>query len=78
MPRRGYYRRQSDLCLQLALLQNDPQTTLLLAKLAKELQAKGNDVDGASTAAAPLKWTPQTPLTVVRDDAKADGADPET
>jgi hypothetical protein len=42
-----YYRRQSDLCLQLALLQNDPQMTLSLVGLAKELRAKADDPDGA-------------------------------
>jgi len=52
MPRRIYYRRQADLCLQLALLQNDPQTTLLLAGFAKDLQAKAEDPDGASMASA--------------------------
>jgi hypothetical protein len=46
MPRPGYYRRQSDLCLQLAMLQNDPQTKLLLVELAKELQAKADDPEG--------------------------------
>jgi hypothetical protein len=50
MPSRIYYRRQADLCLQLALVQHDPQATLLLAGLAKELQAKADDPDGASTA----------------------------
>jgi hypothetical protein len=45
MPRRIYYRRQADLCLQLALVQNDPHTTLLLAALAKELVAKADDAD---------------------------------
>jgi hypothetical protein len=49
MPSRIYYRRQADLCLQIALVQNDPQTTLLLAGLAKELQAKADDPDTAST-----------------------------
>lgn len=54
MPRRKYYRRQADLCLQLALLQNDPQTSLLLAELAKELKAKADDADGASASTALL------------------------
>jgi len=43
-----YYRRQSDLCLQLALLQNDPQMTLSLVGLAKELRAKADDGAPAS------------------------------
>jgi hypothetical protein len=41
-----YYRRQSDLCLQLALLQNDPQMTLSLVGLAKELRAKADGPHG--------------------------------
>jgi hypothetical protein len=47
-----YYRRQSDLCLQLALLQNDPQMTLSLVGLAKELRAKADERDGAPASAA--------------------------
>jgi hypothetical protein len=58
MPRRIYYRRQADLCLQLALAQNDPQTTVLLAGFAKELQAKADDQskadDPAGAAAVPI------------------------
>jgi hypothetical protein len=50
MPSSKYYRRQSDLCLQLALLQNDPQMTLSLVALAKELRAKAEDPDGAPTS----------------------------
>jgi hypothetical protein len=46
-----YYRRQSDLCLQLALLQNDPQMTLSLVGLAKELRAKADQPDGAPASA---------------------------
>jgi hypothetical protein len=46
-----YYRRQSDLCLQLALLQADPEMTLLLVKLAKELRAKADGPDSAQAAA---------------------------
>ena len=46
-----YYRRQSDLCLQLALLQNDPQMTLSLVGLAKELRAKAEEPAGAPASA---------------------------
>ena len=56
MPRPKYYRRQSDLCLQLAMLQTDPQTKLLLVELAKELQAKADDPEGAANFAVP-RWT---------------------
>jgi hypothetical protein len=45
-----YYRRQSELCLQLALLYSDPQMTLLLVNLATELRAKADEADSASTA----------------------------
>jgi hypothetical protein len=41
-----YYRRQSDLCLQLALLQTDPQTSVLLVELARELRAKAQEARG--------------------------------
>jgi hypothetical protein len=45
-----YYRRQSDLCLQLSLLQADPRMTLLLVELAKELQAKADEAGSAPTS----------------------------
>jgi hypothetical protein len=48
MPSSKYYRRQSDLCLQLALAQNDPQMTLALVALAKELRAKADEPDSGS------------------------------
>jgi hypothetical protein len=47
-----YYRRQSDLCLQLALLQADPQTSVLLVGLAKELRARAEEV-GSEAAGRP-------------------------
>jgi hypothetical protein len=52
MPHPRYYRRQADLCLQLALVQDDPHTTMLLAALAKELLAKADDPTGALRVAA--------------------------
>jgi hypothetical protein len=57
-----YYRRQSDLCLQLALLQNDPQMTLSLVGLAKELRAKADEPAGAP-AHAPTNL-PNGPRTI--------------
>jgi hypothetical protein len=69
MPRPRYYRRQSDLCLQLAMLQTDPQTKLLLVELAKDLQAKADDPEGVprrslaafpGRSAAPLGGALQT------------------
>jgi hypothetical protein len=46
-----YYRRQSELCLQLALLQADLhadlQMTFSLLELAKELRAKAGEADNA-------------------------------
>jgi hypothetical protein len=53
MPSPKYYRRQSDLCLQLALLQNDPQMTLSLVGLAKELRAKADGPDSLPACVAP-------------------------
>jgi hypothetical protein len=60
MPRPKYYRRQSDLCLQLALLQTDPHTKLLLVELAKELQAKADEPAGAATFTRWIKERPRT------------------
>jgi hypothetical protein len=47
-----YYRRQSDLCLQLALLQTDPHTSVLLVELARELQAKAQEAYSESAGKA--------------------------
>ncbi len=43
MPSADYYRRQSELCLRLALLHNDEHTTYWLVELAKDLQAKAEE-----------------------------------
>jgi hypothetical protein len=59
MPRRIYYRRQADLCLQLALLQNSPRTTVLLVALAKELRAKADIGDSGPID----RWIPERPRT---------------
>jgi hypothetical protein len=52
-----YYRRQSELCLQLALLYDDQRMTLWLVDLAKELQAKaggaGSDAPEGEPRAMP-------------------------
>ena len=53
-----YYRRQSDLCLQLALAQDDPEATLLLVEFAKVLRAKAEGSpaipqDGSETISGP-------------------------
>jgi hypothetical protein len=66
MPRPRYYRRQSELCLQLAMLQNDRKTKLLLVELAKELQAKADEPEGAVNFAVP-KWLPERLRPAARD-----------
>jgi hypothetical protein len=53
-----YYRRQSDLCLRLALVQDDPEAILLLVEFAKTLRAKAEESpaapqDGSQTIAGP-------------------------
>lgn len=40
-----YYRRQSELCLQLALLYDDQHMTLWLVDLAKKMQAKADNAE---------------------------------
>jgi hypothetical protein len=47
----NYYHRQSDLCLQLSLLQADPRATLMLVNLATELLAKADEPESALVAA---------------------------
>jgi hypothetical protein len=53
MPRSEYYRRQSELCLQLALLKADrhadSRVTLWLLALAKDLRAKADAADNPPT-----------------------------
>jgi hypothetical protein len=46
MPSPEYYRRQSELCLQLALLHNDTRTTYWLVELAREMQIRAGEVEG--------------------------------
>lgn len=41
-----YYRRQSQLCLQLALLHHDTRKTYWLVELAKEMQARAEEAGG--------------------------------
>jgi hypothetical protein len=56
-----YYRRQSELCLQLALLQADLtadlRVTFLMLELAKELRAKASEADNNTPPAAPAYVT---------------------
>ena len=54
------------------MLQNDPQTKLLLVELAKELSAKADDPDGAESFAIP-RWIKERPRTAARDGTRADG-----
>jgi hypothetical protein len=53
MPRSEYYRRQSELCLQIALLKADRyadwRVTLWLLALAKELRGKADAADSPAT-----------------------------
>jgi hypothetical protein len=53
MPRSEYYRRQSELCLQFALLKADLHAdlrmTLWLLALAKDLRAKADAADNPPT-----------------------------
>jgi len=46
MPSPEYYRRQSELCLQLALLHHDTRTTYWLVQLAREMQARAEKAEG--------------------------------
>ena len=45
MPSPEYYRRQSELCLQLALLHSDTRATFWLVELAKEMRARAEEAD---------------------------------
>ena len=50
MPSPEYYRRQAELCLRMALLQDDMSTTYWLVEFAKDLQAKADEADEADEA----------------------------
>ena len=45
MPSPDYYRRQSELCLQLALLHRDTRSTFWLVELAKEMRARAEEAE---------------------------------
>jgi hypothetical protein len=49
MPSPEYYRRQAELCLRMALLQDDMSTTYWLVEFAKDLQAKADEADEAES-----------------------------
>jgi hypothetical protein len=62
MPSSEYYRRQSELCLQLALLraerEGDLHMTFWLLELAKELRAKAADAEREPGCDAAYDVTP--------------------
>jgi hypothetical protein len=45
MPSPDYYRRQSELCLQLALLHRDTRSTFWLVEFAKEMRARAEEAE---------------------------------
>ena len=45
MIKSDYYRRQADVCLQLALAQHDQQAAVRLVELAHELMARAEEAD---------------------------------
>jgi hypothetical protein len=45
MIKSDYYRRQADVCLQLALAQRDQQAAIRLVELADELMARAEEAD---------------------------------
>jgi len=45
MPSPEYYRRHSELCLQLALLHRDTRSTFWLVELAKEMRARAEEAE---------------------------------
>jgi hypothetical protein len=49
MPSPEYYRRQAELCLRMALVQDDTSTTYWLVEFAKDLQAKADEADEAES-----------------------------
>jgi hypothetical protein len=48
-----YYRRQADVCLQLALAQRDQQAAIRLVELADELMARAEEDGEAGDSVAP-------------------------
>jgi hypothetical protein len=51
MPSPEYYRRQAELCLQLAMLRDGTSMTYWLVALAKDLQAKADEAETARQSA---------------------------
>ena len=54
MVKSEYYRRQADLCLQLALAQHDQRAAVWLVDLAEEMKAKAEEAAEASKSGASL------------------------
>ena len=65
-----YYRRQSELCLQLALLHHDTHTTYRLVELAKEMQARAEEAEGAEGETE--RQHSQVPPYILGEDKLAD------
>ena len=63
MVRSKYYRRQSDLCRELALVQRDQKAALWLIEFAEELMAKADDAAAFNASASdrvPASAEPET------------------
>lgn len=61
MPSADYYRRQSELCLRLALLQDDQHTTYRLVELAKDLQARAEEAGSEPGSSMPAHMIDPNP-----------------
>jgi hypothetical protein len=63
MIKSDYYRRQADVCLQLALAQRDQQAAIRLVELADELMARAEEADAGRSISRELdpvlatRWT---------------------
>jgi hypothetical protein len=54
MIKSDYYRRQADVCLQLALAQRDQQAAIRLVELADELMARAEEADAGRSISREL------------------------
>jgi hypothetical protein len=58
MVKSEYYRRQADLCLQLALAHHDQRAALSLIEMAEEMMAKAEATAGAAISVRSARLAP--------------------
>ena len=60
MPSTEYFRRQSDICLRLALIASSEEVATRLVAMAQDYHAQADEIEAESTKAMPTIMGPST------------------